>query len=177
MKNELLGKPPRRLNSFNADLLLTCLAFLLGVAAYIFIRPSFPSMGNGAYSIVNLDYRVFGCVFLLIMLQLTAFSVIGIAVLPFLNFAFGLFLPMSLSTIMPAGELGVKFILKAFPIVLVFVFLALYFSCSANSSSKKFYGRVRSDKHFRIELFKTLSLVILFVILSVIGISDLNTII
>lgn len=177
MKSELLGKSTHRPKNNNTDLLLTCLAFLLGVASYIFLKPSLPILGNEGYSIVNLDYRVFGCVFLLIMLQLTAFSVLGIAVVPALDFAFGLFLSMSLAAIMPTDELSIGFIAKAFPFVLVPVFLLLYLSCSANASSKTFYGRVRSDKLFRVELVKLLALVVLTVILSVIGISDLNKII
>ena len=177
MKSELLGKSTHRTKNNNTDLLLTSLAFLLGVASYIFLKPSLPTSGNEGYSIVNLDYRVFGCIFLLIMLQLTAFSVIGIAVVPVLDFAFGLFLLMSLAAIMPTDELSVGFIIKAFPLVLVPVFLSLYLSCSANTSSKKFYGRVRGDKLFRIELVKLLALVVLTVILSVIRISDLNKII
>lgn len=176
MKSDLLGKQTRHFRFNNLELLLTCLAFLLGVVSYIIIKPSFPITGNGAYSIANLDYRLFGCIILLFMLQLSAFSAVGTIILPGLNFAFGLFLSMTLASIMPADKLSVYFIIKVFFVVLLFVFSGVALSCSAGASSKRFYGRVRSDKRFRMELIKTLVLSILFVILSVLGLSDINMI-
>ena len=176
MKSDLLGKQTRHFRFNNLELLLTCLAFLLGVVSYIIIKPSFPITGNGAYSIANLDYRLFGCIILLFMLQLSAFSAVGTIILPVLNFAFGLFLSMTLASIMPADKLSFYFIIKVFSVVLLFVFSGVALSCGAGASSKRFYGRVRSDKRFRIELIKTLVLSILFVILSVLGLSDINMI-
>ena len=149
---------------------------MLGVVSYIIIKPSFPITGNGAYSIANLDYRLFGCIILLFMLQLSAFSAVGTIILPVLNFAFGLFLSMTLASIMPADKLSFYFIIKVFSVVLLFVFSGVALSCGAGASSKRFYGRVRSDKRFRMELIKTLVLSILFVILSVLGLSDINMI-
>lgn len=176
MKSDLLGKQTRHSRFNNLELLLTCLAFLLGVVSYIIIKPSFPITGNGAYSIANLDYRLFGCIILLFMLQLSAFSAVGTIILPVLNFAFGLFLSMTLASIMPADKLSFYFIIKVFSVVLLFVFSGVALSCGAGASSKRFYGRVRSDKRFRMELIKTLVLSILFVILSVLGLSDINMI-
>lgn len=176
MKSDLLGKQTRHFRFNNLELLLTCLAFLLGVVSYIIIKPSFPITGNGAYSIANLDYRLFGCIILLFMLQLSAFSAFGTIILPVLNFAFGLFLSMTLASIMPADKLSFYFIIKVFSVVLLFVFSGVALSCSAGASSKRFCGRVRSDKRFRMELIKTLVLSILFVILSVLGLSDINMI-
>lgn len=176
MKSDLLGKQTRHFRFNNLELLLTCLAFLLGVVSYIIIKPSFPITGNGAYSIANLDYRLFGCIILLFMLQLSAFSAVGTIILPVLNFAFGLFLSMTLASIMPADKLSFYFIIKVFSVVLLFVFTGVALSCSSGASSKRFYGSVRSDKRFRIELIKTLVLSILFVILSVLGLSDINMI-
>ena len=117
MKTELLNKPARHFRFDSSGLLLMSLAFLLGVGSYVLIKPSFPEAVNKAYSIVNLDYRVFGCVLLLLLVQLTAFSIIGTVILSVLNFAFGLMLPMSLATIMPAGKLDIFFIAKAFSAV------------------------------------------------------------
>ena len=176
MKSDLLGKQTRHFRFNNFELLLTCLAFLLGVVSYIIIKPSFPITWNGAYSIANLDYRLFGCIILLFMLQLSAFSAVGTIILPVLNFAFGLFLSMTLASIMPADKLSFYFIIKVFSVVLLFVFSGVALSCGAGASSKRFYGRVRSDKRFRMELIKTLVLSILFVILSVLGLSDINMI-
>ena len=87
MKTELLNKPAHHFRFDSSGLLLMSLAFLLGVGSYVLIKPSFPEAVNKAYSIVNLDYRVFGCVLLLLLVQLTAFSIIGTVILSVLNFA------------------------------------------------------------------------------------------
>lgn len=174
MKTELLSKPARQLRVDNSGLLLMCLAFMLGVGAYVLSKPSFPSAVNDAYSIVNLDYRVFGCILFLLLVQLTAFSVIGTVLLPVLNFAFGLLLSMSLATIMPGDKLSVVLIAKAFSAVLVLIFSALALSCSSAASAKRLYAKIRSDRRFKAELIKTLVLGAAFVILSVIGVSDVN---
>lgn len=176
MKTELLNKPARHLRFDSSGLLLMCLAFLLGVGSYVLIKPSFPETGNAAYSIVNLDCRVFGCILFLLLVQLTAFSVIGTVILPVLNFAFGLVVSMSLATIMPADKLDILFIAKAFSTVLVLIFSVLALSCSSCASAKRLYGKIRSDRRFKTELIKTLVLVAAFVILSVIGVSDINMI-
>ena len=174
MKTELLNKPARHLRVDNSGLLLMCLAFMLGVGAYVLMKPSFPSSANGAYSIVNIDYRVFGCILFLLLVQLTAFSVIGTVLLPVLYFAFGLLLSMSLATIMPGDKLSVLIIAKAFAAVLVLIFSALTLSCSSASSAKRLYAKMRCDRRFKTELIKTLVLGTAFVILSVIGVSDIN---
>lgn len=176
MKTELLNKPARHFCFDSSGLLLMCLAFLLGVGSYALIKPSFPETGNAAYSIVNLDYRVFGCVLFLLLVQLTAFSVIGTVILPVLNFAFGLVLSMSLATIMPVDKLDILFIAKAFFTVLVLIFSVLALSCSSCASARRLYGKMRSDRRFKTELIKTLVLVAAFAILSVIGVSDINMI-
>lgn len=147
---------------------------MLGVGAYVLSKPSFPSAVNDTYSIVNLDYRVFGCILFLLLVQLTAFSVIGTVLLPVLNFAFGLLLSMSLATIMPGDKLSVVLIAKAFSAVLVLIFSALALSCSSAASAKRLYAKIRSDRRFKAELIKTLVLGAAFVILSVIGVSDVN---
>ncbi len=176
MKTELLNKLARHLRFDSSGLLLMCLAFLLGVGSYVLIKPSFPETGTPAYSIVNLDYRVFGCVLFLLLVQLTSFSVIGTVILPVLNFAFGLVLSMSLATILPADKLDILFIAKAFSAVLVLIFSVLALSCSSCASAKRLYGKMRSDRRFKTELIKTLVLAAAFVILSVIGVSDINMI-
>lgn len=176
MKTELLNKPARHFRFDSSGLLLMCLAFLLGVGSYVLIKPSFPSAANEAYLIVNLDYRVFGCILFLLLVQLTAFSVIGTVLLPVLNYAFGLLLSMSLATIMPVDKLNVLFIAKAFSAVLVFVFSAMALSCSSAASAKRLYAKMRSDRRFKAELVKTLVLGAAFIILSVIGVSDINMI-
>ena len=174
MKTELLNKPARHFRFDSSGLLLMSLAFLLGVGSYVLIKPSFPEAVNKVYSIVNLDYRVFGCVLLLLLVQLTAFSIIGTVILSVLNFAFGLMLPMSLATIMPADKLDILFIAKAFSAVLVLIFSVLALSCSSCTSAKRLYGRLRTDRRFKVELIKSLALAAAFVILSVIGVSDIN---
>ena len=176
MKTELLNKPARHLRVDSSGLLLMCLAFMLGLGAYVLTKPSFPQAANGAYSIVNLDYRFFGCILFLLLVQLTAFSVIGTVILPVLNFAFGLVLAMSLATIMPADKLSIIFIAKAFSAVLVLIFSVLSLSCSSAASAKRLYCKMRSDRRFKAELIKTLVLGAAFVILSVIGVSDINKI-
>lgn len=176
MKTELLHKPARHLRVDSSGLLLMCLAFMLGLGAYVLMKPSFPQAVNGVYAIVNLDYRVFGCILFLLLVQLTAFSIIGTVILPVLNFAFGLVLAMSLATIMPADKLSIIFIAKAFSSVLVLIFSVLTFSCSSATSAKRLYGKMRSDRRFKVELIKTLVLGAAFVILSVIGVSDINKI-
>lgn len=179
MKTELLNKPARHFRFDSSGLLLMCLAFLLGVGSYVLIKPTFPFAANKAYEaclIVNLDYRVFGCILFLLLVQLTAFSVIGTVLLPVLNYAFGLLLSMSLATIMPVDKLNVIFIAKAFPAVLVFVFSAMALSCSSAASAKRLYAKMRSDRRFKAELVKTLVLGAAFIILSVIGVSDINMI-
>ena len=174
MKTELLHKPARHLRVDSSGLLLMCLAFMLGLGTYVLMKPSFPQAVNGVYAIVNLDYRVFGCILFLLLVQLTAFSIIGTVILPVLNF--GLVLAMSLATIMPADKLSIIFIAKAFSSVLVLIFSVLAFSCSSATSAKRLYGKMRSDRRFKVELIKTLVLGAAFVILSVIGVSDINKI-
>lgn len=176
MKTELLNKPARHLRVDSSGLLLMCLAFMLGLGAYVLTKPLFPQAANWAYSIVNLDYRVFGCILFLLLVQLTAFSVIGTVILPVLNFAFGFVLAMSLATIMPADKLSIIFIAKLFSAVLVLIFSVLALSCSSAGSAKRLYGKMRSDRRFKAELIKTLVLGAAFVILSVIGVSDINKI-
>ena len=171
MKTELLHKPARHLRVDSSGLLLMCLAFMLGLGAYVLMKPSFPQAVNGVYAIVNLDYRVFGCILFLLLVQLTAFSIIGTVILPVLNFAFGLVLAVS-----PADKLSIIFIAKAFSSVLVLIFSVLAFSCSSATSAKRLYGKMRSDRRFKVELIKTLVLGAAFVILSVIGVSDINKI-
>lgn len=176
MKTELLNKPARHLRVDNSGLLLMCLAFMIGLGTYVLMNPSFPLTVNGAYSIVDLDYRVFGCILLLLLVQLTAFSVIGTVILPVLNFAFGLVLAMSLATIMPADKLSIIFFAKAFSAVLVLIFSVLALSCSSAASAKRLYGKMRGDRRFKAELIKTLVLATAFIILSVFGVSDINKI-
>ena len=77
MKTELLNKPARHLRIDSSGLLLMCLTFMLGVGAYVLTKPSLPQSAHVNYLIVDLDYRVFGCILCLLLVQLTAFSVIG----------------------------------------------------------------------------------------------------
>ena len=107
MKTELLNKPARHLRIDSSGLLLMCLTFMLGVGAYVLTKPSLPQSAHVNYLIVDLDYRVFGCILCLLLVQLTAFSVIGSVIIPVLDFIFGFFVSVSLATIIPADKLNV----------------------------------------------------------------------
>lgn len=152
MKTELLNKPARHLRIDSSGLLLMCLTFMLGVGAYVLTKPSLPQSAHVNYLIVDLDYRVFGCILCLLLVQLTAFSVIGSVIIPVLDFIFGFFVSVSLATIIPADKLNVIFIAKVFSLVFVFIFSALALSCSfrclgkeiirQNSKRKKVQGGI-----------------------------------
>ena len=172
MKTELLNKPARHLRIDSSGLLLMCLTFMLGVGAYVLTKPSLPQSAHVNYLIVDLDYRVFGCILCLLLVQLTAWSVI----IPVLDFIFGFFVSVSLATIIPADKLNVIFIAKVFSLVFVCIFSALALSCSSAASAKRLFGKIRNERRFKAELVKTLLLGAAFVILSFIGISDINKI-
>ena len=70
MKTELLNKPARHLRIDSSGLLLMCLTFMLGVGAYVLTKPSLPQSAHVNYLIVDLDYRVFGCILCLLLVQL-----------------------------------------------------------------------------------------------------------
>ena len=176
MKTELLNKPARHLRIDSSGLLLMCLTFMLGVGAYVLTKPSLPQPAHVNYLIVDLDYRVFGCILCLLLVQLTAFSVIGSVIIPVLDFIFGFFVSVSLATIIPADKLNVIFIAKVFSLVFVCIFSALALSCSSAASAKRLFGKIRNERRFKAELVKTLLLGAAFVILSFIGISDINKI-
>ena len=61
-------------------------------------------------------------------------------------------------------------------LVFVFIFSALALSCSSAASAKRLFGKIRNERRFKAELVKTLLLGAAFVILSFIGISDINKI-
>ena len=97
-------------------------------------------------------------------------------IIPVLDFIFGFFVSVSLATIIPADKLNVIFIAKVFSLVFVFIFSALALSCSSAASAKRLFGKIRNERRFKAELVKTLLLGAAFVILSFIGISDINKI-
>ena len=58
----------------------------------------------------------------------------------------------------------------------LYFFSALALSRSSAASAKRLFGKIRNERRFKAELVKTLLLGAAFVILSFIGISDINKI-
>ena len=175
MKSENLSKKPARCRTARSELLLTNLAFLLGVLTFAISNTSLLFFEKDLPIIANLDFRIFGCVFILFFMQLSAFSIVGSAIVPITDWAMGLFLPMSLATIIPNAELSAIIIVKSFIAVLLLVFICTLVSCGSLVSAKKLFNKVKNERRLKAELVKTLALALSFVILSIIGISDLNT--
>ncbi len=175
MKSEKLSKRPIQSRTVNSQLLLTNLAFLLGVLTFAISNLSLSSVEKDFPIIANLDFRIFGCVFILFIMQLSAFSVIGSAIVPLADWAMGLFLPMSLATIIPDTELSAIIIIKSFIALCFMIFISTLISNGSLISAKKLFCKVKNERRLKAELVKTLVLALSFVVLSIIGISDLNT--
>lgn len=175
MKSEIVSKRPTRSPAVKSELLLTNLAFLLGVITFLFSKSSLSFFENELPSIANLDFRIFGCVFILIVVQLSAFSIVGSAVIPIADWVMGMFAAMSLATIIPCQELSAVIILKSFIGLLFLIFICTLISCSSLVSARKLFNKVRNERRIKVDLVKTVVLALLLVILSIIGISDINT--
>lgn len=175
MKSKILSMKPSRSPAVKGELLLTNLAFLLGVATFVFCNLTLSVFEKELPVIANLDFRIFGCVFVLIVIQLSAFSIVGSVIIAIADWAIGMFIPMSLATIIPQAELSAVIILKSFLYVLLLIFICTLISCGSLISAKKLFSKVRNERRIKADLVKTLVLALFLVILSIIGISDINT--
>ena len=175
MNSKIVSRKLSRSHTAKSELLLTNLAFLLGVVTFAVgnITPSI--FENEIPVIANLDFRIFGCVFILIAIQLSAFSIVGSVIIPVADWAIGMFIPMSLATIIPCEELSAAIILKSFLGIFLLIFICTLVSCGSLISAKKLFNKVRNERRIKADLVKTLALALLLVILSIIGISDINT--
>lgn len=167
-------KRPRKPED-SKQVFLICLAFLLGVSTYLIFGERFSGYFDKSLTVLNLDYRIFGCVFLLIIIQLSSFSVIGSLFVFVFDYIFALFCALSLDSIIPQRDLGVLFISKLLLIVFIVVFLLFSFSRGAMRSSLRFFRRLGNERTLKTEAAKLAVLIILAVIISVIGLTDINT--
>ena len=176
MKTDYFSRKLPRKPAENRNLLLTILAFLAGCATYVLLKPEFPLSAEKALSVANLVIRIFGCIFLLIFLQLSAFSIIGSVIVPITDWFAGLFFEMSLATIIPFSDLSIALILKTAALCFAIIFLTVFLSYGALASAKRLFNKVKNDRGLSVDFVKTLVLAALLVILSIIGISDINMI-
>lgn len=175
MKSGIFSRRTAHSRNVRSELLLTNLAFLLGVVTFLFSKSTLSFFENELPRVAGIDFRIFGCVFILIVVQLSAFSIVGSAIIPIADWMMGMFVPMSLATIIPNDELSAVIILKLFCCLVFLIFICISVSGSSLVSAKILFNKVRNEKRIKVDLVKSLLLALLLVILSIIGISDINT--
>lgn len=174
---QLFSNKHTKRSEASKSVFLICLAFLLGISTYLLFSENLSPFFDENFAILNLDYRIFGCVLLLILVQVSSFSVIGSLFVFIFDYAFGLFAALSLDSIIPEFDFDVILILKLLLFAFVLVFALFSVSNGAIKSSIRFFRRLGNERTMKTEAVKLLAIILTAVIVSVIGFTDINIII
>ena len=134
-------------------LLLISLAFSMGVLTYLVFARGVLPLPEKAFTGLGTISPAAGCIVLLIFLSMSAFSVIGIFIIPVTDYFLGVFSAVCLASITPDTP-DIFFILKAGCVLFSFLLLGAMTSVSSAGSSLRLFLRSKGDKQLRSEYIK-----------------------